>query len=440
MQEHRDHAWSRYVPLVSQQGKPAVAKELDISMCSMPYGDRRQYRCWYSGFPLSQDRSLRKCTTFFYGIQDRFKPLNVAVVNSNLARLNLPHPEAVFDISFFRNNPVPFYSLAHELYPGKFRPTLTHSFVRLLSEKNLLLKCFTQNIDTLERRAGVPGNKIIEAHGSFATQRCIDCKSEYDDERMKRHVLEKKIPRCDRCKGLIKPDIVFFGEATTTFLYTDIRFRSRALPFTSAVEMVHLLPVARLRWHISILPAEFIQSIGMLNSADLLIVMGTSLTVHPFASLAEMTPSSCPRVLINLDKVGDFGDQPDDVILLGQCDEVVKQLCQELGWEKELSRLWEKTAYSMEVEEGEEAGVAAEHPSTLDEEADKIQAEINAISESIEESLKINEPESDDESSPEDIDEERLKEALADAVPSAPIVMPSGATEPPASPEIQRKG
>lgn len=320
---------------------------------------------------------------------------------SNLARLNLPHPEAVFDISFFRNNPVPFYSLAHELYPGKFRPTLTHSFVRLLSEKNLLLKCFTQNIDTLERRAGVPGNKIIEAHGSFATQRCIDCKSEYDDERMKRHVLEKKIPRCDRCKGLIKPDIVFFGEA---------------------------------------LPAEFIQSIGMLNSADLLIVMGTSLTVHPFASLAEMTPSSCPRVLINLDKVGDFGDQPDDVILLGQCDEVVKQLCQELGWEKELSRLWEKTAYSMEVEEGEEAGVAAEHPSTLDEEADKIQAEINAISESIEESLKINEPESDDESSPEDIDEERLKEALADAVPSAPIVMPSGATEPPASPEIQRKG
>ncbi|KAF6754894.1 Sir2 family histone deacetylase Hst2 [Ephemerocybe angulata] len=320
---------------------------------------------------------------------------------SNLARLNLPHPEAVFDISFFRNNPVPFYSLAHELYPGKFRPTLTHSFVRLLSEKNLLLKCFTQNIDTLERRAGVPGNKIIEAHGSFATQRCIDCKSEYDDERMKKHVLEKKIPRCDRCKGLIKPDIVFFGEA---------------------------------------LPAEFIQSIGLLNSADLLIVMGTSLTVHPFASLAEMTPSSCPRVLINLDKVGDFGDQPDDVILLGQCDEVVKQLCQELGWEKELSRLWEKTAYSMEVEEGEEAGVVAAHPSTLDEEADKIQAEINAISESIEESLKINEPEADDESSPEDIDEERLKEALADAVPRAPIVMPSGATEPPASPEIQRKG
>ena len=76
---------------------------------------------------------------------------------ANLARLDLPYPEAVFDISFFRDNPLPFYHLAHELYPGKYRPTIAHCFVRLLSDKGLLLKLFTQNIDCLEREAGVPG-------------------------------------------------------------------------------------------------------------------------------------------------------------------------------------------------------------------------------------------------------------------------------------------
>ncbi|KAF8157982.1 DHS-like NAD/FAD-binding domain-containing protein [Crassisporium funariophilum] len=223
---------------------------------------------------------------------------------SNLARLNLPHPEAVFEIGFFRRNPVPFYTLAHELYPGKFRPTITHSFVRLLAEQSLLHTCFTQNIDTLERRAGVPDNKVIEAHGSFASQKCIDCEEPFDDEDMKKHIQEKKIAKCPECGGLVKPDIVFFGEG---------------------------------------LPLNFIRSVPNMRKADLLIVMGTSLTVHPFASLAGMVESNCPRVLINLDHVGDFGARADDVILLGKCDEIVTQLCKELGWEEELLRLWKET-------------------------------------------------------------------------------------------------
>ncbi|KAF9485768.1 NAD-dependent deacetylase sirtuin-2 [Pholiota conissans] len=223
---------------------------------------------------------------------------------SNLARLNLPHPEAVFEINFFRRNPVPFYTLAHELYPGKFRPTITHSFIRLLAEKGLLHTCFTQNIDTLERRAGVPEEKIIEAHGSFATQRCIYCHEEYDDEKMREHILSKKIAKCDSCGGYVKPDIVFFGEA---------------------------------------LPDNFIGAVPNLRYADLLIVMGTSLTVQPFASLADRVDYSCPRVLINLDLVGSFGSRSDDVVLLGKCDDVVKKISKELGWEDELIRLWNET-------------------------------------------------------------------------------------------------
>jgi len=84
---------------------------------------------------------------------------------ANLTRLNLPYAEAVFDINYFRKNPNPFYVLAKELYPGQFYPTIAHAFIALLEEKYMLQMLFTQNIDCLERQAGVPAEKIVEAHG-----------------------------------------------------------------------------------------------------------------------------------------------------------------------------------------------------------------------------------------------------------------------------------
>ena len=107
------------------------------------------------------------------------------------------------------------YALAKELQPGKFRPTITHSFIRLLHDKGLLHTCFTQNIDTLERRAGVPTEKLIEAHGSFASHSCIKCKASYPDDKMQENVSSQRVPRCLKCKGLVKPNIVFFGESVS---------------------------------------------------------------------------------------------------------------------------------------------------------------------------------------------------------------------------------
>lgn len=63
----------------------------------------------------------------------------------------MPYPEAIFDIDYFTYNPKPFFTLAKELYPGKYKPNYIHYFVRLLHEKGLLLRCYTQNIDGLER-------------------------------------------------------------------------------------------------------------------------------------------------------------------------------------------------------------------------------------------------------------------------------------------------
>ena len=225
---------------------------------------------------------------------------------ANLARLNLPFAEAVFDISYFRINPLPFYTLAHELYPGKYKPTVGHSFISLLHKKGKLLKLFTQNIDCLDREAGVPDEFIVEAHGSFATQRCIECRTQYPHDKMKQMVMAKQVPRCSRegCNGVVKPDIVFFGEALP-----DAFHMNRSLP----------------------------------THADLAIVIGTSLTVQPFASLPSFVREEVPRVLINLERVGSLGSRADDVLLLGDCDDGVRELADALGWREELEEHWQKT-------------------------------------------------------------------------------------------------
>ena len=70
----------------------------------------------------------------------------------NLAKYNLPYAEAIFDLDYFSGDPKPFFTLAKDLYhDGHYRPNIVHLFVRLLSDKGVLLKMYTQNIDGLER-------------------------------------------------------------------------------------------------------------------------------------------------------------------------------------------------------------------------------------------------------------------------------------------------
>jgi NAD-dependent histone deacetylase SIR2 len=260
------------------------------------------------------------------------------------------------------------YTLAKELYPGKYRPTLTHSFIKLLSDKGLLGLSFTQNIDTLERRAGIPANKIIEAHGSFATQRCIECKRPFSDTEMKKIVTEERIPRCLTCKGLVKPDIVFFGESVGVFLRSSTQSRNN----TVVVQ----------------LPPNYFGSIGQLDNADLLIVIGTSLTVHPFAALVNMVKGQCPRVLINLDKVGGIGSGKNDMVLLGKCDDIIRDLARELGWGDELDKEWAGTTASLDSHETTPRAPTEEKDRTDETEVD---LEIQKIVEKVEGALSISE-------------------------------------------------
>lgn len=223
----------------------------------------------------------------------------------NLARLDLPNPEAVFDLEYFRKNPKPFYVLRKEMYSsGTFYPTVSHAFLALLHRKELLLMLFTQNIDGLERKAGIPPELIVEAHGSFATQRCIDCEMGFPDELMKVIVERGEVPHCQspECNGLVKPDIVMFGED---------------------------------------LPKKFSGNLKVPMEADLVLVLGTSLKVAPFAGLPTFAKGETPRVLFNKDRVGDFGTRADDVVVLGDCDAGVRKLADALGWRQELEELWQ---------------------------------------------------------------------------------------------------
>ncbi|PWY92935.1 NAD-dependent deacetylase sirtuin-2 [Aspergillus heteromorphus CBS 117.55] len=256
---------------------------------------------------------------------------------SNLAYLDLPEPEDVFDIGFFRENPRPFYALARELAPGQFRPTIAHSFIKLLYDEGLLMKHFTQNIDCLERLAGVPGDMIVEAHGSFATQHCIDCKAEYPDDLMKAAVAKEEVPHCLQCQGLVKPDIVFFGEA---------------------------------------LPADFFENRELPEQADLCIIMGTSLTVQPFASLPGLVREGVPRVLINMERVGGLGSRPDDVLVLGDCDTGVRKLARALGWEQQLEAMWEATKPDQGTREAEQ-GPPPTREEQLQDEVDRLTEEVD---------------------------------------------------------------
>uniref|UniRef100_A0A6B0VB07 Putative sirtuin 5 n=1 Tax=Ixodes ricinus TaxID=34613 RepID=A0A6B0VB07_IXORI len=255
------------------------------------------------------------------GIPDFRSP--TSGIYSKLGKYNLPSPEAIFEIGYFRRNPAPFYSLARQLFPQDLKPTLSHYFLRLLHEKGLLLRLYTQNIDGLERVAGVPIEKIVEAHGTFHTSHCINpkCNRIFTLSWLRDKIATDTVPFCPVCSSIIKPDIVFFGER---------------------------------------LPERFFElSEEDFARCDLLIIIGTSLQVQPFAGLVDKVHNSIPRLLINLEKCGqgnlmskilglgcglDFDSEANyrDVALLGTCDSGCRLVVDRLGWKDDLSRLVER--------------------------------------------------------------------------------------------------
>ncbi|XP_035028891.2 LOW QUALITY PROTEIN: NAD-dependent protein deacetylase sirtuin-1 [Hippoglossus stenolepis] len=205
---------------------------------------------------------------------------------------DLPDPQAMFDIEYFRRDPRPFFKFAKEIYPGQFQPSPCHKFISMLDKRGKLLRNYTQNIDTLEQVAGV--QRIIQCHGSFATASCLVCKHTVDCEAIREDIFNQVVPHCPRCPdiplAIMKPDIVFFGENLPEMFHRAMKQDK--------------------------------------DEVDLLIVIGSSLKVRPVALIPNSIPHEVPQVLINREQLPHLNF---DVELLGDCDVIVNELCHRLA-------------------------------------------------------------------------------------------------------------
>jgi NAD-dependent SIR2 family protein deacetylase len=214
---------------------------------------------------------------------------------------DLTRPEDLFNISFFNKNPYPFYKFMKEFGQGTYKPTLTHYFMRLLADKKVLRRNYTQNIDCLEKTAGIADDLIVTAHGSMINAKCINCKKSHTMEALIKAAKEDNILKCEDCNSYVKPDIVFFGEQ---------------LPDNFHIKMLE----------------DFVRKNNSSDfAADLLIVIGTSLTVAPMSLLPRLLP--CPKIYINKEEIY---LNKDSIQLVGDCDQTVLKLSEMLGWDKDL--------------------------------------------------------------------------------------------------------
>jgi NAD-dependent deacetylase len=170
-------------------------------------------------------------------------------------------PEKVFDIGYFYKDPEPFYEFARDFIglEEKIQPTISHHFLSALEQQGKLKGIITQNIDCLHQRAG--SENVFEMHGSIAKSYCLQCQNEFSYEQMKQRLKEEDVAHCT-CGGVIKPDIVFFGE--------NVKYLSESEDLASKV--------------------------------DLFFVIGTSCVVYPAAMIPDYVNGKI--VIVNMDEVG----------------------------------------------------------------------------------------------------------------------------------------
>ncbi len=176
------------------------------------------------------------------------------------------YPEEIFDIEYFYSNPGAFYSFCKQaLLPMiDAQPNVAHKFLAKLEELGYVKAVITQNIDGLHQKAG--SKNVVELHGTIYRFRCDRCGKNYEHRWVREELERTNLPRCF-CNGLVRPEIVFFGES---------------LP-SKAVEMAenHSL------------------------RCDLMVVMGSSLVVYPAASFPILAKRSGAKlVIINKGETG----------------------------------------------------------------------------------------------------------------------------------------
>jgi NAD+-dependent protein deacetylase SIR2 len=110
-------------------------------------------------------------------------------------------PEELFSLESFDFDPQQFYKFAHDLLPPQGRYTPTHQFIRLLQDKDVLLRNYTQNIDNVESYAGIASDKVLHCHGSWATATCRLCKTSVPGDSIFPSIQNRTIAYCKACSA-----------------------------------------------------------------------------------------------------------------------------------------------------------------------------------------------------------------------------------------------
>jgi NAD-dependent deacetylase len=168
-------------------------------------------------------------------------------------------------------------------------PNAAHHALAALERAGLVEAVVTQNIDLLHERAG--SRNLVEVHGSIRTATCPSCGSSYPRGAVMSKLERADAPACDSCGAILKPDVVFFGEL---------------LP-TDAIE----------------------RALELARRARLLLVVGSSLEVHPVAALPEETLTAGGRLAI-VNKGPTPYDRRADLKLEANAGEVLGAVADEL--------------------------------------------------------------------------------------------------------------
>ena len=169
--------------------------------------------------------------------------------------------EKIFDIGYFEKDPSFYYRAAGSLIYNidEKEPSIVHNVLAGLEKRGFLKALITQNIDLLHEKAG--STRVIEIHGSPKIHYCLRCAGvRMPFQEAAAIVNSGELPRCPKCAKVLKPAITFFGES---------------------------LPVDALR-----------EATIEAQKSDLMLVLGTSLTVYPAASIPQYTLSNGGEIVI----------------------------------------------------------------------------------------------------------------------------------------------
>ncbi|MGM0644744.1 MAG: SIR2 family NAD-dependent protein deacylase [Thermodesulfobacteriota bacterium] len=197
-------------------------------------------------------------------------------------------PGKYADVNYFMQDPSYYWQFFRDVrYPAlaAAKPNKAHKALASLEKRGKLKAVITQNIDGLHQVAGT--EEVLELHGNTRKFNCMSCRKVFDLEAAHALLGHALPPECDDCGGLIRPQVVFFGES----LPQDVLYRAQR-------------ESAR---------------------CDLFLVIGSSLVVHPAASLPLVAAENGARLVI-VNKEATPLDQRADLVIRDGAASVLKVL------------------------------------------------------------------------------------------------------------------